>query len=360
MKKIVLSLCLISVALASKGAADNSNPPQLFTTSRCFDLIASLQYFDKIKEEPQFRALSADSVFMFNLNHINENVTASKLCNFYALFNENHDNTDDCVSFFAELNENPETASSADGWIKAITALQPELSKCLSAINDAGYNEYWETNIKPKLDEYINSYPVKSDILDAIHSAITDFSGSEALSERHSKIYVINIDNAFNLSDESFCCTPILLDPEIEKLYRIDFLKVYIHENLHRLAISQELMSRLEELMDNDAFYRENESIARGYNEGMNEAFVVASEVFISKNIGRRDNKSIYNEFKEYIDGALVLAPVIYTQFEHKRKEESLNDFSLRLFDTGIIKSGSVKAEYDKAMQQLELQALAE
>lgn len=103
-----------------------------------------------------------------------------------------------------------------------------------------------------------------------------------------------------------------------------------------------------------DDFYRDSEKVARHHNEGRNEAFVVAAEAFISHKIGRRDNKSVYDEFKEYVDGSLVLAPIIYVHLPDKQKDESLNSFILRLFDNGTIKEGCVKTEYDKAMRQLE------
>ena len=136
----------------------------------------------------------------------------------------------------------------------------------------------------------------------------------------------------------------------MEKRFRLDFLKVYTHENLHRLKVSDALMKRLEELKADD-FYRENEAIANNHREGLNEAFVVAAEVFISHNIGRRDAQSVYDEFKEYVDGSLVLAPIIYIHLDEKSNTESLNDFILRLFDNGTISIGSVKSEYEKAMQ---------
>ena len=127
----------------------------LFTTSKCFDLIASLQYFDKIKDAPQFSHLAADSVFMKHLNTINENVTASKLCNFYATFNGNRNDTDSCVLFFRDLNENPLLESEGSDWIKNIVNLQQDLYHCISNLNAAGYSEYWESEIKPTLDKYV-------------------------------------------------------------------------------------------------------------------------------------------------------------------------------------------------------------
>ena len=325
---------------------------RLFTTSRCFDMIASLQYFDKIKDEPRFKSLLGDSIFTRNLDRINDNVTASKLCNFYATFNGNRDCTDSCTMFFSDLKTNNTVTADEAGWIKNIVSLQPELSYCLNAINDAGYPEYWSQKVKPMLEEYIESYPVSDSLLNTIHAAMTDFSGPEGLSETRSRTYVLNIDNAFNLSDESFCCTPLLLDPELEKQFRLDFLKVYTHENLHRLNISNALITKLKELKADD-FYRENEAIANNHREGLNEAFVVAAEVYISHKIGHRDAQSVYDEFKEYVDGSLVLAPIIYVHLNEKRSDESLNDFILRLFDNGTIKVGNVKAQYDKAMHRL-------
>ncbi|HRF68905.1 MAG TPA: hypothetical protein PK430_06735 [Muribaculum sp.] len=326
---------------------------RLFTTSKSFDMIASLQYFNKIKERPQFSHLAADSAFMSELNTINDNVSASKLCNLYASFGGNRHDTDSCVVFFTLLAENNDVIKYDESWVNNIVNLSPQISSCLSAINNAGYSEYWVSDIKPVIDGYINSYPVSEKALNAIHDAMTEFSGPEILPPTHSNIYILNIDNAFNLSDESFCCTPILLNTEFEKKFRLDFLKVYIHENLHRLSISGELMNRLDELMADD-FYHENENVARSHNEGRNEAFVVAAEVFISHKIGRRDNRSVYNEFKEYVDGSLVLAPIIYIHLHDKQEAESLNDFILRLFDNGTIKTGYVKTAYDKAMSRLE------
>lgn len=231
----------------------------------------------------------------------------------------------------------PESAQDSE-WIKNIIELQPELSYCLAAINEAYYSEYWDSEIKPFLQGYIDSYPVSSETLDLIHSHLKDFAGSEELSENHSNIFVMNIDNAFNLSDESFCCTSLLLDKEMEKRFRLNFINVYIHENLHRLSISEGLMNKLEELKEDD-FYRENERTAARHREGLNEAFVVAAEVYISHKMGIRDDDKVYQEFAEYVDGSLVLAPIIYVNFGRRNKNESMNDFILRLFNECTIKN---------------------
>ena len=358
MKRIFLFPFIAAIVFLSVWSAEpqpeTSVSAKLFVTSPSFDLIASLQNFDKnLATAPQFGALAADSMFRQRLTKINDEVRASKLCNFYARFKADKNNPDSCVAFFRTITVNPAVTASSEPWITDIAALAPELSYCLEAINAAGYFDYWQQEVRPRLSGYIESYPTEGEVLDRIHSAMTGFSGADSLSETQSNIYVLDIDNAFNLSDESFCCTPLLLNPELEKQFRLDFLKVYIHENLHRLPVSAELMQRMDALKENDEFYRENESLARSHNEGGNEALVVAAEVFISHQLGRRDDSSVLQEFQEYVDGSLVLAPIIYVHLGDKRNNETLNDFVMRLFDDGTIRAGHVKEEYERAMDSL-------
>ena len=89
-------------------------------------------------------------------------------------------------------------------------------------------------------------------------------------------------------------------------------MQVYIHENLHRLSLSGELLDMLQTLYDNDDFYRTHEDRARAYGEGGNEAFVVAAERYVSRRLGRIDDKQVLDEFLVYCDGTHVLAPIVY------------------------------------------------
>ncbi len=189
-------------------------------------------------------------------------------------------------------------------------------------------------------------------LLKSINSSLKDFALPDSIPDTHSKIFILDIDNAFNLSDESFCCTPLILDPEIEKQLRLNFVNIYIHENLHSLNISPDLMGKLNELY-NDSFYKEKEEAAKNHNEGGNEAFVVAAEVFISNKLGLRDNQSVYDEFLQYVDGSLVLAPIIYVNLPNRTKDESYNDFLLRLFAEGALKVGNIEQSHNNAMNLL-------
>ncbi len=189
-------------------------------------------------------------------------------------------------------------------------------------------------------------------MLNAVNNSLNDFFLPDSLPDIQSKIFILDIKNAFNLSDESFCCTPLILDHEIEKQLRLSFMNIYIHENLHNLYLSPELMAELREL-DNDTFYRDKENIAQRHGEGRNEAFIVAAEVYISNKLGLRDNQSVYDEFSQYVDGSLVLAPIIYVYLSDRNHNESYNDFLLRLFDKGILKTGIIEANYNNAMNTI-------
>ncbi len=331
--------------------ADN---PHLFSTSKCLDLLCSFQYYDKIKSCPLFLDLQNDSTFVRAIDRINSRTRASKLCNAYVKYGTNLNDADSCLFFIENiLSFIPESEKQTE-WIGNIIDIQEELCYVAKRLVKNGYCEYWDSIVNPALQKQIETYysSIPDGLLEAIHSELRDFAEPEILTKSHSKTYIVDIDNAFNLDDESFCCTPFLLDPELEQKYHLDFLKVYIHENLHRLEMSQELMDLLNTLLQDD-FYREKEKIAAKHNEGQNEAFVVAAEVFLSNKLGRRNSLDVYNEFLEYVDGSLVLAPIIYIYLRERATNEIFNDFIIRLFKEGKIKIGSVKTEYDKAMRQL-------
>ena len=114
-------------------------------------------------------------------------------------------------------------------------------------------------------------------------------------------------------------------------------------------------MAKLGEL-DSDSFYNSKEAIAQKHGEGRNEAFVVAAEVYISKNLGLRDAQNVYDEFSQYVDGSLVLAPIIYVNLSRREGQESYNDFLLRLFEDGVLKSGAIEANYNDAMEFIKSQ----
>lgn len=298
--------------------------------------------------------LQNDSSFVTAIDRINSRTRASKLCNAYVKYSTDLNNADSCMFFMENMVSLVPKSEQQTEWLRNIIEIQEELCYVTKRLIQNGYGEYWDSIVNPSLQQQIDSYysTIQDGLLDAIHAELRDFAEPEILSKSHSKTYIVDIDNAFNLDDESFCCTPFLLNPELEKKYHLDFVKVYIHENLHRLDVSQELMSHLDNLLQDD-FYSENEKIAAQHNEGKNEAFVVAAEVFLSNKLGRRSSLDVYNEFLEYVDGSLVLAPIIYILLPERTNSETYNDFLIRLFNEDRIKIGSVKTEFDKAMLQL-------
>lgn len=351
MKRIITAisiyLCTLIVCTA--------NNQSLFRTSKCYDLLSSIQNFDNLKELQQFSSLAADTSFVKALAVVNDNTRASKLCNAYSLYGCDKNNMEDCINFLTDMPEIIPVEEHNSSWINSILRVRPQLLYVVNSLATAGYSDYWDTCVFPRLNDKINSYYtyLPKHTIDNINSEISTFAAPEILSETNTNIYILDIQNAFNLLDETFCCTPLLLDPELEKTYHLDFLKVYIHENLHRLNISEALMKHLNSLLADD-FYKKNEQTAMSHNEGGNEAFVVAAEVFLSHKLGRRNDKEVFDEFKEYVDGSLVLAPIIYVHLEERLPTETYNDFILRLFDNGTICVGNVEAEYTTAMNLLQ------
>lgn len=321
----------------------------VFNTSKSFDLLCLPQYIDHIKDDSRFAELCSDSVFIANVYDVNSNCSASKLCNLYSELNGDKDDITKCLFTVQHL----DSLAHDVKWAKAILSVQPQLSYVCHKLVEHGYSDYWDNTIYPKLKSHIDNYNLNKDLLNNINQSLTEFFLPESLSDTQSKIYILDIENAFNLSDESFCCTPLILNPEIEKQLRLNFMNIYIHENLHNLHISSELMEKLGEL-DSDSFYRSKEDIAQKHGEGRNEAFVVAAEVFISHKLGIRDSQNVFDEFSQYVDGSLVLAPIIYINLPNRNSNESYNDFLIRLFDNGILRAGAIKDNYDKAMSAIQ------
>lgn len=322
---------------------------EVFNTSKSLDLLCLPQYIDHIKDDTQFAELCSDSVFIANISDVNSNCSASKLCNLYS---EIHGDKDDITKCLFSI-QNLDSVARDVEWAKDILLVQPQLSYICQKLVEHGYSDYWDNTIYPKLKSHIDNYNLNKDLLNNINQSLAEFFLPETLSDTQSKIYILDIENAFNLSDESFCCTPLILNPEIEKQLRLNFMNIYIHENLHNLHISPELMEKLSEL-DSDPFYRSKEDIAEKHGEGRNEAFVVAAEVFISHKLGIRDNQNVFDEFSQYVDGSLILAPIIYLNPPNRIPNESYNDFLIRLFDNGILRAGAIKDNYDKAMSAIQ------
>lgn len=321
----------------------------VFNTSKSFDLLCVPQYIDHIKDDARFAELCSDSVFIAYISDVNINCSASKLCNLYS---EIHGDKDDITKCLFTIQHLDSLAHDVE-WAEGILSVQPQLSYICHKLIEHGYSDYWDNTVYPKLKSHIDNYNLNKDLLNNINQSLIEFFIPESLSDLQSQIYILDIENAFNLSDESFCCTPLILNPEIEKQLRLNFMNIYIHENLHNLHISPELMEKLSEL-DCDPFYRSKEDIAQKHGEGRNEAFVVAAELFISRKLGIRDNQNVFDELSQYVDGSLVLAPIIYVNLSDRIPDESYNDFLIRLFDTGILRAGAIKDRYDKAMTAIQ------
>ena len=349
--KIVLAV-LLSLAFLSKAPAQ-----ELFHTSVCYDLLSSIDKFEEKGSLDQFyteTGLINDSLFIACASTVHKNVRASNLCNIFSTAQSDKNDIQSCIDFFKGLNTQNVPPKYQGAWLDRIIHVKEELIAYLTALQDAGYGSYWEEHIEPKLLKSIADYDINPVLLDSIHQEINILAGPEPLSDEYPKTYVLDIDNAFNLLDETFCTTYLLLDKEIAKKFRIDFIQVYIHENLHRLRISRKTIQRLNNLKQSDEFYQENETRAMAFNEGMNEAFVVAAESHISQRLGLKTASDVHEEFATYCDGTLVLAPIIYIHFTEKHGDETFDAFINSLFDEKKIAAGKVREQHAQAMKMIE------
>lgn len=277
--QLLLSLLLAALLPMTASAQSGEGEfPDLFNTSAAYDMLAVFPQADKLAEDPFFTGtLGADTLFLDRAHRIDSVVRPSQLCNLYSLSRGSKDDPEQVVEFFASFDPESLPQKVRGAWIDEICSVRDELSYCLQRLAQAGYAQYWQEQVRPCLNNAIEQYRIAPEQLGAIHQEITRLAGGQPLDATGSRIYILgNIDNAFALLDETFCCTPLLLDPETARQYRIDFMQVYIHENLHRLSLSGELLDMLQTLYDNDDFYRTHEDRARAYGEGGNEAFVVA------------------------------------------------------------------------------------
>lgn len=344
-------ILILILPLISSIKTFSQNDYKVFHTSICYDLLSSMEYSEKLLNTPEFHNLKNDTLFINSLDKVNEYVKASNICNLYSIANLSKDDLCECLFFFDTYNPDSVPTEYKGKYLQNIYKVKSEINYVLNRLVSSGYKEYWQKSIQPYLLTEIDKYKFEPEnILELFHLELTKFAGKEKISDEYSKIYIIDIGNAFALNDETFCCTPLLLDKELAKRFRINFIQVYFHENLHRLYISDSLIGKLNELYQKDAFYKKHEDIAIGYGEGKNEAFVVAAECFISKKLGLKTNQDVYREFKEYIDGSLVLAPIIYLSLNSKMPDTSYNIFLLDLFETKLINS-DIEALYTETMK---------
>lgn len=119
--------------------------------------------------------------------------------------------------FFSKLDTINVPQEYKGAWLQRIVNVKEELITYLTALHDAGYGKYWKENIEPVLLKSIENYEIRKTLIDSIHCEINSLAGPEVLGNTYPKTYVLDIGNAFNLLDETFCTTYLLLDKEIAK-----------------------------------------------------------------------------------------------------------------------------------------------
>lgn len=345
------TVTLLSIFFSTLACAQSY---KVFHTSVCYDMLSSFDKCEKIVNNTFFaNKLTKDTVFIMDIETIKQKIRPSNICNLYSSLPTDKDDVVKCLDFFHSLKQEDIPERFNGEYVANIFTVMPQIKRVLQKLIDTGYAEYWTEQVYPVLKQAIDSYKFEAGLLDKIHTELEKMAGSDSLSEGYPKIYILDIDNAFSLNDETFCCTSVLLDKEIAKQYRINFIQVYIHENLHRLYLSKNLIAKLDELYEQDTFYRKNEDLARKHGEGKNEAFIVAAETYISRKLGLKTELDVYREFNEYVEGSLVLSPIVYQYLFDDGEKQSFNRFLLNLFESRKIKAGDVEKQYNEIMNKL-------
>lgn len=89
--------------------------------------MASIQYFDKLKELPQFSTLAENSVFCQSLEIVNGNTRASNLCNLYSLYGNDKNEVDSSINFISDMPGNIPEEEQSSSWIENILNIKPQL-----------------------------------------------------------------------------------------------------------------------------------------------------------------------------------------------------------------------------------------
>ena len=205
---IIPFLFLFCALTFSQSPQKSPNNYKVFHTSVCFDLLSSFASYEELLEHSFFEhSLAKDSVFISEVQTINDKIRPSNICNFYASLPTNKDDIDTCLAFFLSVKQKDIPDKWQGKYIENVFSVLPQIQNCIRKLIDAGFEQFWEQHIFPKLENAIVGFSFKDGILDQIHSELIKMSGNGKLNEEYSKIYILDIDNAFSLNDETFCCT---------------------------------------------------------------------------------------------------------------------------------------------------------
>ena len=241
-------------------------------------------------------------------------------------------------------------AGAHPGWTDSIfqhlEASKGKLQMIISALKEAGYEEYWHQEIEPivaqkcgELQRELSRYDIQ-DILDNINGLL-----GPGYNVTHGGIHLtyFSAGVAYHLPDNSSVQSfPINIRQLVSTL---------IHEWLHNFTQSSELREWYDGLYASPFFSRSRELLG-SWGSGSDEDFVVAMEKHIAVKLGITSPEEAFHCLYTNWDASLVLGVIVYHQMNEKAlKGKTYEAFLLDLFTSGRIQAENLEQQYIAALE---------
>lgn len=235
-------------------------------------------------------------------------------------------------------------------------ASRKELIDVIKALKEKGYPEYWQTEIKPIVEEECEELEAKLSAY-SVESIITDvdaFLGPDYRSDAfeitiYLSYFSLPISYALpgNQSVHSFSKT--------EPIDAEGFVSTLIHELLHKLEPSDELKAYYKDLLSKDTFFAEkHDYLINVMKSGDNEDYVIGAEAYLTEKLGVASRENFYDSIQRSHSGSTVIAPVIYSQLiEQGGSSGDYNSFLTGLFRNKAIEAGKVQKQFYSALEKV-------
>jgi len=235
-------------------------------------------------------------------------------------------------------------------------ASRKELIDIIRTLKEKGYPEYWQTEIRPiveqkceELETKLSRYSVES-----IIAKVDTFLGTDYRSEA----YGITIYPAYFNSPVSYALPrnqSVSAFSKTEPIKAESFVSTLIHELLHKFKPNDELNAYYKELLENDKFFAEKRDfLINTMKSGHEEDYVVGAEAYLAEKLGVASRETFYNKMQSSNGASTVIAPIIYSQLiEQEGSGGNYNDCLIGLFRDKMIEAGRVEEQFYSALEKV-------
>jgi len=231
-----------------------------------------------------------------------------------------------------------------------------ELIDVIKALKENGYPEYWQTEIKPiveqkcdELEAKLSQYSVEGIITD-----VDTFLGTGYQSETHEiTIYLayFNLPVSYALP----CNQSVHSFSKTDPINETDFVSTLVHELLHKFKPGDELKSYYKELLEKDKFFAEkHDYLINKMMSGENEDYVIAAEAYLAEKLGVASRHGFYDKMERSNGASTVLAPIVYSQLiAQEGSGGNYDKFLIELFQNKTIEAGKVEEQFWSSLEKM-------